>query len=160
MSAASDTIHLTDSYNSAGLIEAMCRGIIHLEQPGWYRNTHAYPKVKPDGGKHQQQTPEQPPVYRAPAWDLCVAAAYNPETDSYDLPGGRCADASTPASAATQEQDTRPPQFRVTASKCRKRQPEPRTGAIPKLVNSKRCRATARGAGGTSRSLSLNRRRN
>ena len=29
-------------------------------------------------------------------WDKCVADAYDPETDSYNLPGGECADESPP----------------------------------------------------------------
>ena len=32
----------------------------------------------------------------AGAWDQCVADAYDPETDSYNLPGGQCAEESTP----------------------------------------------------------------
>ena len=57
--------------------------------------THTLTKVWPDGGEdlHWHEAADG---HSAGAWDLCVAAAYNPETDSYDLPGGRCADESTP----------------------------------------------------------------
>ena len=57
--------------------------------------THTLSKVWPDGGEDLHWH-EDADGQGAGAWDTCVAAAYNPETDSYDLRGGRCADESTP----------------------------------------------------------------
>ena len=58
--------------------------------------THTLSKVWPDGGEDLHWH-EDADGQGAGAWDTCVAAAYNPETDSYDLRGGRCAEESLPS---------------------------------------------------------------
>ena len=59
------------------------------------RDTHTLSQQWPDGGEDLHWH-EDADGRGAGAWDLCVAAAYNPETDSYDLPGGQCVEESTP----------------------------------------------------------------
>ena len=59
------------------------------------RDTHTLSQQWPDGGEDLHWH-EDADGRGAGAWDQCVADAYNPETDSYNLPGGRCAEESTP----------------------------------------------------------------
>lgn len=84
----------------------------------------------------------------AGGWDQCVADAYDPETDSYNLPGGQCADEPPPpppppprTEHLSQEPD--PPQERSTRSgepkesKTQKAEPE----SEPELLESSDCMA-------------------
>ena len=59
--------------------------------------THTLTKVWPDGGRDLHWH-EDADGRGAGAWDQCVADAYDPDTDSYDLRGGRCAEESLPSS--------------------------------------------------------------
>ena len=78
--------------------------------------THTLSRSWPDGGETLHWH-EDADGQGAGAWDQCVADAYDPETDSYNLPGGQCAEESTPPPPPplpqteppeqTQEQDTR-----------------------------------------------------
>ena len=55
--------------------------------------THTLTKVWSDGEGHWHEDADG---RGAGAWDQCVADAYDPDTDSYDLMGGQCAEESTP----------------------------------------------------------------
>ena len=56
-------------------------------------STHTLSRVWSDGEGHWHEDADG---RGAGAWDQCVADAYDPETDSYDLRGGRCAEESLP----------------------------------------------------------------
>ena len=85
--------------------------------------THALSKVWSDSGLHWHEDSDG---RGAGGWDQCVAAAYNPETDSYDLRGGRCAEESLP-SPPLPTTLTPPP----TTPTPRPTTPRPRTNPTP-----------------------------
>ena len=58
--------------------------------------THTLTKIWMDSGRSLHWH-EDAMVDGAGAWDQCVADAYDPDTDSYNLRGGRCAEESLPS---------------------------------------------------------------
>ena len=58
--------------------------------------THMLSQQWPDGGEDLHWH-EDADGRGAGAWDQCVADAYDPDTDSYNLRGGRCAEESLPS---------------------------------------------------------------
>ena len=85
--------------------------------------THTLSKVWSDGTGHWHEDADG---RGAGAWDQCVADAYNPETDSYNLPGGRCAEESTPPPPVTPPPPSEPDPPSRTETRSTQ-QPEPPT---------------------------------
>ena len=92
--------------------------------------THTLSKVWSDGEGHWHEDADG---RGAAAWDQCVADAYNPETDSYNLPGGKCAEEPPPPPPTTPTPRPTTPTPTTSTTPRPRTNPTPSTSAVIEL---------------------------